>query len=116
MPERRSQARVLVVVKDVLAFQSLNQNSCFGVSEKNVRFHKMSTNVYGRTTRGQADPPDSSPARHVSQGDQRQLSTAHGTNELFSSPYKREERTGRGGRKKRVFASPRERTYLSEGR
>ena len=52
----------------------------------------------GRTTRGQAGLTDSSPARHVSQGDQRQLSTADGTNYLFSSPYKREEGTGSGGK------------------
>ena len=43
----------------------------------------------GRTTRGQAAHTDSSPAQHVSQGDRRQLSTADGTNELFSFPYKR---------------------------
>jgi hypothetical protein len=49
--------------------------------------------ICGRTTRGQSGPTDSSPAQNASQGDQRQLSTADSTNDLVSSPEKREEGT-----------------------
>ena len=38
---------------------------------------------------------DSNPTMHASQGDLRQLSTANGTNDLFSFPYKREEGTSK---------------------
>uniref|UniRef100_A0A8K9XER4 Integrase catalytic domain-containing protein n=1 Tax=Oncorhynchus mykiss TaxID=8022 RepID=A0A8K9XER4_ONCMY len=53
--------------------------------------------VCGRTTRGQAGLTDSSSTRHGRQGNQRQLSTADGTNDIFSFPYKREYGTSREG-------------------
>jgi hypothetical protein len=40
---------------------------------------------------------DSSPTKHGRQGNQSQLSTADGTNEILSFPYKRENGTSREG-------------------
>uniref|UniRef100_A0A8C7F2V4 Gypsy retrotransposon integrase-like protein 1 n=1 Tax=Oncorhynchus kisutch TaxID=8019 RepID=A0A8C7F2V4_ONCKI len=70
--------------------------------------------VCGRTTRGQAGLMDSSPTRHGRQGNQRQLSTADGTNDILSFPYKRENGTSREGGKLSLEDGHRERGAIHE--
>ena len=73
--------------------------------------------VCGRTTRGQAGLMDSSPTKHGRQGNQSQLSTADGTNEILSFPYKRENGTSREGGKLSLEDGHREReAVLNEPR
>jgi hypothetical protein len=51
----------------------------------------------------------------VSQGDQRQLSTAYGTNDIFSFPYRENQQRETEKERIRVVTPPKERTYHLEG-